>query len=154
MMSKVYHILPEAGIYRDDGLAVTEMSGPEMTRAEKKLRKLFSDHGLKITTLVGATETDFLDVVFNLVSGKYRPFRKPGDEPVYINVKSNHPPSVIKALPGMIENRLSGISSSVNEFNGGKDCYERALKDAGYDKCGLHTRKSGRRGIEGRGHGK
>ena len=57
----------------------------------------------------------------------------------------------------MIENRLSGISSSVNEFNGGKDCYERALKDAGYDKCGLSYSEVGAqtgRGIEGRGHGK
>ena len=75
-----------------------EMSGPEMTRAEKKLRRLFNENGLKITTLVGSIETDFLDVVLNLAVRSFRPFRKPGDEPTYINVESNHPPNIINII--------------------------------------------------------
>ena len=38
-------------------------------------------------------ETDFLDVTLNLETFEYKPYRKPGDTPLYIHVHSNHPPS-------------------------------------------------------------
>ena len=33
---------------------------------------------------------DFLDVCFNLTNDTYEPYRKPNNEPVYININSNH----------------------------------------------------------------
>ena len=55
-------------------------------------------------------ETDYLDVTFNLATGKFFPFRKPKNVPLYINAKSNHPLTIIKDLPKMINKRLSELS--------------------------------------------
>ena len=76
--------------------------------------------------------TDFLDVILDLKTGKTMPFRKENDTPIYINTESNHPPSVVKQLPSMIENRLSNLSSGEKEFNDSKEIYQKALNDAGY----------------------
>ena len=45
---------------------------------------------------------NFLDVTFNLCTGKYQPYNKPNNKPTYINVNSNHPPNIIKTLPDNI----------------------------------------------------
>ena len=54
--------------------------------------------------------TDFLDVTFNLKNGKYYPFRKPNNDPLYINAFSNHPKNIIKEIRNMIGERISEIS--------------------------------------------
>ena len=60
------------GLYQDDGLETLEAtSGPETDWIGKKIVKLFKDHNLQITTELGLIQTDFLDVTFNLKSGKY-----------------------------------------------------------------------------------
>jgi hypothetical protein len=134
LLDKVTKIIPGAGIYRDDGLAIVKMSGPEMTRKEKELRKIFKDEGLQITTEIGLEETDFLDVVFNLKTRSYRPFRKPNNVPCYVNKNSSHPPSIIRALPDTISRRLTQISSSESEFDKEKKEYDEALEKAGYNE--------------------
>jgi len=78
------------GLYRDDGLAIVDASGPELERLRKKIIKLFYHHGLKVTTNVNLTQTDFLDVTFNLQSGKYWPFRKP-KQPTSLHTPSVKP---------------------------------------------------------------
>ena len=99
------------GLCRDDGLAILEAtSGPETDRIRKKIEKLFKDHNLHITTELGPIQTDFLDVTFNLKSGKNWPFRKLNDQPLYINAGSNHPPMIKKQLPSMLSKRLSELS--------------------------------------------
>ena len=40
----------------------------------------------------------------------YKPFRKPGDKPLYVGSWSNHPPRVIKNIPVGINKRLFEIS--------------------------------------------
>ena len=35
---------------------------------------------------------NFFNVTFDLKSGKHKSFRKPNDDPIYINTHSNHPP--------------------------------------------------------------
>ena len=60
-------------------------------------------------------------------------YRKPNDQPLYVHRLSNHPPSVIKAIPKSINKRLSSISSSAAEFNQAKEDYQKALSDSGYD---------------------
>ena len=62
----------------------------------------------------------------------YYPYRKPNDTPLYININSDHPPIIKKKLRGMIENRLSQISSSKEVFDNEKAIYEKALKDSGH----------------------
>ena len=53
---------------------------------------------------------NFLDVTFDLTTGKYHPYRKPNDHPVYIHKLSNHPQKIIENLPAAISKRMSDIS--------------------------------------------
>ena len=85
--------------------------------------------------------TDFLDVTLNLEDGSHRPYRKENKIPVYIDVKSNHPPTVKKNLPKMIGKRLSDLSSSKEIFEREKPIYQEALRNAGFEE-NLHYEKS------------
>ena len=72
-------------------------------------------------------------MTLNLNSGKYWPFCKPNNTPLYIHKDSNHPPNIIKQLPSMIEDRISSLSCDVNEFNKAKSEYNKALRQSGFD---------------------
>ena len=52
--------------------------------------------------------------------------------PLYIHTKSNHPPSVIKAVPEGINKRLSEISSNEDIFKRAIPEYQAALARSGY----------------------
>ena len=91
---------------------------------------LFKNEGLGITIDTNLIETDFLDITFNLTTGKFCPYRKPNNIPLYINVKSNHPPSIIKDLPKMITKRLSDLSGNKEEFDKAKPLYEKSLHES------------------------
>ena len=121
------------GLYKDDGLAaISSCSGPALNRTRKSIIALFKKEGLNITIETNLIETDFLDVTFNLVTEKYFPYRKPDNDPVYINAKSNHPPIIIKGLPKMTNKRLSDVLCNEDEFKRAKSLYENALKESGY----------------------
>ena len=86
--------LMDVGLYRDDGLAVIRTRGRAgglLENVRKKVQQAFLEEGLEITCEKGMTSTDFLDVRLNLETNEYRPYRKPNDHPVYIDVRSNHP---------------------------------------------------------------
>ena len=88
------------GLYRDDGLAaIKSTSGTILDKMRKNIIVLFKEEGLTITIDTNLIEIDFLDVTFNLATGKFFQFRKPNKVPLYINVKSNHPSAIIKDLP-------------------------------------------------------
>ena len=72
----------------------------------------------------------------NLATGEYRPYKKPGSETVYIDSLSNHPPSVIKAMPGGIQKRISTLSQSKEIFEEEVRPYQHELDKRGY-KCKL-----------------
>ena len=119
--------------YRDDGLAAVSVSGSQADKKRKVLTELFKEDGLSITVECNIKKTDFLDVILDLENRSYRPFRKPNDRPLYINVNSNHPPNIIKQLPKMIEQRLTYLSSSREIFDSAVQPYEVALRKSGYD---------------------
>ena len=74
------------------------------------------------------------------------------DTPVYINVNSNHPPSIIKAIPGMIEKRLSTLSSNNEIFEASKPIYEHSLKESGFNvKLAYQQRNSQPKNSRNRG---
>ena len=54
------------GLYRDDGLAVVNLTGVEVERLRKQVFKLFKSLELKVTIEANITETDFLDLYLNL----------------------------------------------------------------------------------------
>ena len=71
---------------------------------------ILGDLGLKITVQSNMKIFNYLDVTLNLTTGKYYPFRWPDNNPLYINVKSNHPPSIIGQIPASISTRISPLS--------------------------------------------
>jgi len=66
-------------------------SGSKADRMRKDMIKIFQELGLKITVQTNMKSVDFLDVHLNLTTATYEPYRKPGDNPLYINAQSNHP---------------------------------------------------------------
>ena len=95
----------------------------------------------------------FLDAEFDLRTNSYRPFRKPGSQLLYVNRKSNHPPSVLKQIPNGVAKRLSDISSSEEIFRKSAPEYQEALRKSGYteelryEKSGNQRRRKRRRNI-------
>ena len=126
----------EFGLYRDDGLGTYSklMTGPERSKLEKNMRKIFKDNGFKITIKTGIKQVAFLDVNLNLTTEQHKPYRKENDIPKYINVQSNHPKNIIKEIPKIINDRLSAISSNKEIFNKEKNIYQEKLKEAGYNE--------------------
>ena len=122
----------QVGLYRDDGLAAFKLSGPQSDRARKDIIQTFKDCGLRATVEILLHQTDFLDVIFDLPTGRYWPFLIPNNEPLYIHTKSNHPPTILKHLPNAICSRLCSTSSDSQAFNKAKAVYEDALKNSGH----------------------
>ena len=94
--------------------------------------KIFRENGLKITIEANTTTVNFLDVTLDLRSGKHSPYNKPGNTPLYVHKKSNHPPSILENIPATINKRLSEISSDEDCFISAKPIYQDALNASGY----------------------
>ena len=104
----------DVGLYRDDGLAVSRgLSGSEAEWAKKDVTKLFKRLGLRITIQTNLKIANFLDVTLNLSNGKYYPYKKPNDHPMYMNRQSNHPHSIIKNIPDAVSRRITALSLSL-----------------------------------------
>ena len=113
------------GLYRDDGLcAIENANGPKLDRLRKDIIAIFHNEGLKITNDTNLTTTDFLDVTLDLCTGKYYPYRKPNDRPLYVNANSNHPPTILKQLTTMVNTRLSLLTINEDEFDKAKPLYK------------------------------
>ena len=99
------------GLYRDDGLGFTrDINSSQLERLKKSIIQLYKSNDLNITIDMDLAQVDFLDITMSLESGKFWPYRKPNNEPLYINRLSNHPPTIIKELPRMMEKRVSELS--------------------------------------------
>ena len=121
------------GLYRDDGLAALKDTSPRAAdRLRKKLTEIFKRFDLKITIEANLKVVDFLDVTMNLDTGKFQPFRKPNDNPLYVSKQSNHPPGITNNIPAAVSKRLSAISSDAETFNHAAPVYQTALKASGY----------------------
>ena len=109
-----------------------DANGPKMDKLRKNIIELFKNEGLSITIDTNLVETDFLDVSFNIITKTYQPYRKPGNDPLYVNTNSNHPSSILKAIPEMINQRISETSCNEQVFNNTKAVYETALLASGF----------------------
>ena len=98
ILSKLKEILPNIGLYRDDGLAVSSATNRQIEIAKKKICKAFEKYNLAVTIEANSKIVNFLDVTLDLSSGTYRPYMKENDAPVYVNINSNHPPTVLKSV--------------------------------------------------------
>ena len=77
---------------------------------------LMKECNLRVTVDVNRKIVNFLNVTFDLKSGKCAPYRKPNDQPLYVNKSSNHPPAILHNLPTAISKRLSSISCDKDTF--------------------------------------
>ena len=69
--------------YIDDGLAIIKNKSARLAdKTRKELHKIFEQFGLKITAEANLHVVNFLDVTFDPISGKHRPYRKPNDDPL------------------------------------------------------------------------
>ena len=117
------------GLYRDDGLAIMRNKSACLSdKTRKELHKCFEQFGLKITAEVNLHVVNFLDVTFDLNNGKFKPYRKPNDDPLYINRHSNHPPSIIKQLPTSINKHISALSADEQTFHESAPICQNALR--------------------------
>jgi hypothetical protein len=64
---------------------------------------------LKITIEANKKIVDYfyLDVTFILTTETHQPYMKPGNKPIYVNVKSNQHKSVLQAIPEGVNTRLN-----------------------------------------------
>ena len=122
------------GLYRDDGLAAFKNVGARTSNSiGKRFAKCLKDLGLSITIQTNQKIVNYLDVTFDLNNGSYKPYRKPDNTPLYINVQSNHPPPIIRQAPTSISQRISDLSCNAEEFNKAAPIYNKALKESGFD---------------------
>ena len=75
---------------------------------------------------------NFLDVTLNLRNNSYKLFSKSNAILTYINVNSNHPTSIVKQFPGVINIRINRLLFSKNIFNDNTDYYNEALYNCDY----------------------
>ena len=106
----------------------------------KNIIALFKNEGLSITIETNLFQTDFLDVTFKLATGKLFPFRKPNNQPLYIDAKSNYPPNILRDLPSMINKRLSDLSCNEEEYEKVTQLYETVLNESRYKTTLTYTK--------------
>ena len=117
----------------DDCLGITSSTPRQTETLKQSIIRLFLEHNLSITIEVGLTRVNFLDVVMDLENENYKPYRKPGDKPLYVNSWSNHPPLVLRNIPLGINKRLCEISSNKEVFLEAIPPYQAELERCGYD---------------------
>ena len=81
----------QAGLYRDDGLAVCKAMPKQIKKRKQKVSEIFKANGLKITIKANKKTINFLDVTLDLASGFYKPFMKPNNKILYVHQESNQP---------------------------------------------------------------
>ena len=64
----------------------------------------------------------------NLANATYPPHIKPDNNPLHINILSNHPPNIMKNLQGSISKGINTLSSEETTFkNKSKDSYNNTF---------------------------
>lgn len=95
------------------------------------LINMFVPVGLKITIETNLILTDFLDVMLDLGSGAYGPYRKPNERLMYINTVSCHPTIVLKNLVNGINKRITNLSFNQEIFDAAAPYYIETLAATG-----------------------
>ena len=76
-MDEIKMLGVDSGIYRDDGLMVTDLAPRGVEQLKKKLSAIFRKEKLEITIEANKKKVEFLDIYLDLDLDEYGPFRKP-----------------------------------------------------------------------------
>ena len=122
------------GFYRNNGLACFgNINGSQAELIRREFISLFkTKFKLSITSETNLKIVNFLDVTLNLNTGTHETYNKRNNNPLYININSNHPSKIIKSLPENIQKRISKLSSSTRIFNNSKDLHNNVLSASGF----------------------
>ena len=117
LLSQLQHLDINMGLYRDDGLAITNATPRQTENIKKEICQIFNRNGLRITIEANKQVVNFLDVTLNLHKSTYQPFTKPNTTLLYVHRESNHPQSITRNIPAAINKRLSTLSSDKASFD-------------------------------------
>ena len=118
---------------RHTGLPLSGTWVPSTAEKMKKdIKDVFNQAGLRITIETNQKVVNYLDITLNLLTEKYYPYRKPRNTPLYIDARSNYPPSILKQLPKAISKRISELSCSKEKFDKAALAYNDALKSSNF----------------------
>ena len=120
------------GLYRDDGLAITNATPRDTENIKKEICHIFNNNGSRITIEANKKIINFLHVTFILNRSIYQPFTKPNASLLYVHRESNHPAITTKNIPAGINNRLSSLSSDKGSFDQAAPPYQKALDENAY----------------------
>jgi hypothetical protein len=120
---------------RDDG-CYENKSARLSNKTRNELHKCYKNFGIKITADANLHVVNFLDVTLDLNNGKFKPYRKPNDDPLYINRHSNHPPSITKQLPTSIHKRILILSADEQTFHGRHSNLDHKIETSTTEKSG------------------
>ena len=98
-------------------MVLNNAGGRLADRARKTLHRIFPELNLRITAEINNHTVNFLDVTFNLEDESYSPYRKPDNDPLYIDSHSNHHRSILKQLPKSINKRISTLYLIIHASN-------------------------------------
>ena len=112
--------------------SVLNQTPRQMEKAKKQICQIFANNNLKITVDANKKVVNFLDVTLDLNTGKFKPYSKPSNTPLYVHSQSNHPPNILRNIPAAINRRLSSVSSDHEVFNEASAPYQEALRKSGY----------------------
>ena len=132
LLSQLQDLNINVGLYRDDGLAITNATPRDTENIKKEICRIFNNNGLRMTIEANKQIINFQDVTFNLNQSTYQPFTKPNTSLQYVHHKSNHPPITTKNIPAGINKRLSSLSSDKASFDQAATPYQKALDESGY----------------------
>ena len=119
-------------LYRDEGLGITTSSPRLQEKLKQSITRIFAQQDLSITIEINLTRVDYLDITMDLESKNFKPYRKPGDRPLYVSALSNHPPQILKNIPVGIQQRLSDNSGNEKIFKEAAPIYQAELDRCGY----------------------
>ena len=132
LLSQLQDLNINVGLYRDDGLAITNATPRNTENIKKEICRIFNNNGLRITIEANKQVINFLNVTFDLNRSTYQPFTKPNTSLQYVHRESNHIPITTKSIPAGINKRLSSLSSDKASFDQAAPPYQKALDESGY----------------------
>ena len=95
-------------LYHDDGLGVVRNKcGRETAKIKKNIQQIFKEDKLYIVIQCKMKIVDYFNVSLSWNNSNCKPYHKPDIEILYIHRDSNHPHSILKYIPTLIEKKNS-----------------------------------------------
>ena len=103
-------------LYRDDMILVIRKHGKIINETKSILTKMFKEQGLILCDWEEGPTQNYLDIEFDLEQNVYRPYKKLKDNTKYVSSQSDHPGTVLKGIPNIVNNRINMLCSNETIF--------------------------------------